>query len=201
MFPFINVSYPRSALKFFLKQHNQLNPLQTCQQEFVVTCSDAATIAAWNLANPLAHCSLAITETETMYPFGGITFWMLQAADYVPPADDSGAVYLTATAGWTAAQVSTGFQAQINAYAAAMRTVTAGYYESLKAVPYDGFPNAFLLRMPIGTNGAPVSEVDTGPVVSSLRWQGRTVPLAPGIIGPRRHIFAVPYPQPRGGVG
>jgi hypothetical protein len=199
MFPFINANYPRSALKFFLSQAGQLNPLQTRQQEIVVTCSDAATIAAWNLANP--HCSLELTETETMYPFGGIVFWMLQVADYVPPANDAGAVYLTAQLGWTAAQVSTGCQAQINAYAAAMRTVTNGYYDSLKAVPYAGFPNAFLLRMPIGTNGGPVTETDVGPVVSSLRWQGVTVPLAPGIIGPRRHIFAVPYPQPRGGIG
>jgi hypothetical protein len=201
MIPMINAPWPRKALKFFVRQQAYLSPIQSRQQEHVVTCVDAATISAYNIANPLAPCSIEIAESQTFYTFGNITFWSLRTGDYVPAPNDEGRCNLIATAGWTAPQVATGFIAQINAYARSMHQLTNGYYDTLSAVPYAGFPNAFLLRMPIGTDGAATAVTQVGPVVASARWNGVTVPLAYGIIGPRRHVFSVPYPVPPQGIG
>lgn len=194
--PIINVRWPRKGLRFFVRQAASLSPIESRQQDFIVTCTDAAAISVYNIANPLAPSSIEVAESETFYPGGNITFWPLQVGDYVPLPNDDGRCHLIAQVGWTAAQVSTGFIAQINAYARSMQQITDGYYNTLLATPYAGFPNAFILRMPIGTNGAASAVTQVGPVVAAARWTGVTVPLVLGLIGPRRHAFRVPYPMP-----
>lgn len=195
--PVINVPWPRRALKFFIRQAAQLSPIQSRQQEILVTVDTALAIFTYNAANPGATTTIEVTNIETFYPGGGIIFWMWRSDEPAPPPNDTGRCNLIATVGWTAAQVRDGFVAQINAYARSMHVLNDGYYDTLKAIPATA-TDQFRLLMPIGTVGAPSAITVVGPVPidAVLTFAGRSVPLAPGIIGPRRHIFRVPYPVP-----
>lgn len=201
--PIIHAKWPRKALRYFIKQTEGLSPIQSRQQEILVTVDTALAISTYNIANPLATCTIEVTETEAFYLSGGITFWLSCVGDgYVPLANDDGRCNLIAQVGWTAAQVRDGFITQLNAYARSMHAPTDGYYDTLKALPGTAADTLRLL-MPIGTVGAPglpIPVVGPAPLDAVLTFTGRVVPLAPGIIGPRRHIFRVEFPDlPRGG--
>jgi hypothetical protein len=200
-FPTINAPWPRQALKFFLKQATAIAPIETRQQEILVTVDTALAISNYNIANPLATTIVEVTNIEPFYPGGGIIFWMSCVGDgYVPLPNDDGRCNLIAQVGWTAAQVAAGYIAQINAYAAAMHLATDGYYDTLTALPGPA-ADQFRLLMPVGTNGAPsaINIVGPVPIDAVLTFGGITVPLAVSLLGPRRHIFRVGYPMPRGG--
>jgi hypothetical protein len=201
MLPIIHAKWPRQALQYFLRQTAGLSPIQSRQQEILVTVDTALAIFTYNAANPGATTTIEVTNTEAFYPGGGIIFWMWRSDEPAPPPNDDGRCNLIAQVGWTAAQVRDGFVAQINAYARSMHVPTDAYYDSLKAIPTTA-ADQFRLLMPIGTVGAPsaINIVGPVPIDAVLTFGGVVVPLAPGIIGPRRHIFRVAFPDvPRGG--
>lgn len=192
----MNVRWPRPALSYFLRQAIFLSPIQTRQQEIIMTVEDSATISAWNIANPATPCSLEIAESETFYLSGSITFWPLQVGDYVPPPNDDSRCNLICQPGWADFEVRNSFVTQINAYAKSMHIATDGYYDSLKAIPMTLPTNQLRILMPIGTEGFADSITMIGVGGYTAVYAGRTIPLAPGIIGPRRHIFGVHFPEP-----
>lgn len=181
------VRLPLAAIRRLRSQTEHVSPMQSCQQEILVTGFTDATLQAWMTAHPLApYYSLLVSDADNILPYTQLEFRF--ASTTAAGVDDAGLCNVVTTAGQTAAQVSDTSQDQINAWARNFGR-TFRNLRSLRSGPVPGNGNEFVIYMSFGMLGA--ADIANTGITSAARFSGVDNPLWFTIHGMRRDVHVL----------
>lgn len=190
------LNFPRSVITYQLRLQGSAGPLESQQQYWGFACLSDANLAAWIAGAGGGNPATVVLEDPTGYWLapGDLTF-TCYAGGAAPAVPDSiNICNLVSQAGMSNVQVKQAWELQINAYA---RKFLSNIYDyrTMKAIDlFGGGVGTLKIMSPVAMAGAAtVSGVHPFGAIVQLR-SGLFHPLVYGIIGKRRHVFAVSQP-------